>query len=115
MAGSAARPERGNTKIPKNGPEATEQQRVRLGGRHTERIPCRRCREAALSLADLFFFFIFFLNYYYYSTLGLFFFFSIYFRPFYCVSLPPEAVEDAARPLEVQRAVGTEAPVAAKT
>lgn len=44
-----------------------------------------------------------------------FFFFSIYFRPFYCVSLPPEAVEDAARPLEVQRAVGTEAPVAAKT
>lgn len=114
MAGSAARPERGNTKIPKNGPETTEQQRVRLGGRHTERIPCRRCREAALSLADLFFFFIFFLIIIIIQRLD-FFFFSIYFRPFYCVSLPPEAVEDAARPLEVQRAVGTEAPVAAKT
>lgn len=72
MAGSAARPERGNTKMAKNGPETTEQQRAGLGGRHGA-APMLRMSEAALSLADLFsiLFNFFFLNY---STLGLFFY-----------------------------------------
>lgn len=108
MAGPEARPERGNTKMAKNGPETTEQQRVGLGGRHGA-DPMPRMSGGSAEAGRLVFHFFLFFNY---STLGLF---PIYFRPFHCVSLPPGAVEDAACYPEVQRAVGTEAPAAVKT
>lgn len=101
MAGSAARPERGNTKMAKNGPETTEQQRVGLGGRRGA-TPMPRmsggCAEPGRFVFHSVPFFFFFPRNY--STLGLFLFifalftaFPSHLEPWRMLRVPPRCSE----------------------